>query len=168
MVPFPRTMVAYAATWYAYSYCTGGASATRTKKRDVNRNMVPFSPNCVWHMLLPGMHAHTVQEAHPRQEQRKETSTEIWFLFPRTMAYTASYAYGRLILSTLEYTGRRLIREPVLCYYIILLYLQPALTKPYYYHVYAVHPLVILTRADCMHSTHSLYFCWAWKYLCIL
>ena len=143
------------------------------------------------------MHTHTVQEAHPRHEQRKETSTEIWFLFPRTVYGICCYLvcmlilyrrlirdknkekrrhpkYGsfspelwhillamhsRLTLSTLEYTGRRLIREPVLCYYIILLYLQPALTKPYYYHVYAVHPLVILTRADCMHSTHSLYFC---------
>ena len=42
---FPQLCMAYAAAWYVCSYCTGGSSATRTKKRDVNRNMVPFPPN---------------------------------------------------------------------------------------------------------------------------
>ena len=142
--------------------------ATHEEQRQETSTEIWFlSPELWWHTLPPGMHTHTVQEAHPRHEQRKETSTEIWFLFPRTVYGICCYLvcmlilyrrlirdknkekrrhpkYGsfspelwhillamhsRLTLSTLEYTGRRLIREPVLCYY-ILLYLQPALTKP--------------------------------------
>ena len=75
----------------AYSCCTGGSSATRTKKINANQNIVPFPRTMVeyaatWYACV------YCTEAHPRHEQRKETSTEIWFLFPQLcMAYAAAW-----------------------------------------------------------------------------